>query len=132
MTGGAASTPLIPASWGEVIDKLTILEIKRERIADAAALANVGRERDALEAVVASQLPVADGIAALRDGLRALNGQLWDVEDAIRECEHRRDFGESFIALARSVYTLNDERARLKRAINLATASGLIEEKSYR
>lgn len=125
-------TPLVPASWGEVIDKITILEIKNQRIASAPALANIRRELDALEAVVAAQLDVTAGIAALREQLRDVNMRLWDIEDAIREHEQRQDFGPGFIALARAVYYHNDERAALKRRVNIDSGSGLVEEKSYR
>lgn len=124
-------TPLIPASWGEVIDKITILEIKNQRIGSAPALVNIRRELAALEAVVIARLAVTPGIAALRDQLRDVNIRLWDIEDAIREHEQRQDFGESFIALARAVYHHNDERAALKRRVNIDSGSGLVEEKSY-
>jgi hypothetical protein len=126
------SAPLIPVSWGEVIDKATILEIKRERIRDGLAVANVRRELDAINKVVAADLVMTDELRELRGALAEVNAVLWDVEDSIRECEHRNDFGDQFIQLARSVYRHNDERARLKRLINLRTSSGLIEEKSYR
>ena len=98
-------TPLVPASWGEVIDKITILEIKNQRIASEPALVNIRRELGALEAVVTAQLDVTPEIAALRDRLRDVNTRLWDIEDAIREHEQRQDFGASFIALARAVYS---------------------------
>lgn len=121
----------IPASAGEVIDKLTILEIKLERIADAAKRANVAREAEALSAAwrgaVADEAPVAELVA----GLREVNGRLWDIEDELREHERRGDFGEAFVRLARSVYHTNDRRAALKREINLRLGSALVEEKSY-
>lgn len=126
----ATAAPLVPAAWGEVIDKITILEIKDARIADPAALANVRRELDALNAVAAG-LDLTDAVAEARASLRAVNAALWDIEDAIREHEQRQDFGASFIALARAVYQRNDERAALKRRINLLSGSALIEEKSY-
>jgi hypothetical protein len=124
------AAPLVPAAWGEVIDKITILEIKNARIAGTAALANVRRELAALNAVAAS-LDLTDALAEAREQLRAVNIALWDIEDAIREHEQRQDFGESFIALARAVYQRNDERAALKRRINLLSGSALVEEKSY-
>lgn len=121
----------IPASAGEVIDKLTILEIKLERIADAAKRANVAREAEALSAAWRAAVPdearVAEPIAALRE----VNRRLWDVEDELREHERRGDFGEAFVALARSVYHTNDRRAALKREINGRLGSTLVEEKSY-
>jgi len=127
-----ARIPLIPASWGEVIDKITILEIKSARISSEDALANVRRELNALTAVIDADLTMTEEIGDLRQRLREINSALWDVEDRIRECDHRGDFGTEFVALAQSVYRHNDERAQLKRLINLATASGLVEEKSYK
>ena len=123
--------PQVPASWGEVIDKLTILEIKRERIADAAARENVARELAQLAAVCEAGLAMTAPLLALREALRDINTRLWEIEDDIRDCERRQDFGEAFVRLARAVYHSNDERARLKRAINAATGSALVEEKSY-
>jgi Family of unknown function (DUF6165) len=122
-------TLLAPVSWGELIDKITILEIKAARIADAAKLANVKRELQALTVVRDSQGTAPAEIAA---ELRQVNEQLWDIEDLIRECEQRGDFGAAFIDLARSVYKTNDRRAALKRKINDAMGSELVEEKSYR
>jgi hypothetical protein len=123
--------PLVPAAWGEVIDKITILEIKNQRITGSPALANIRRELDALNDVVAAELALTARIAALRDQLRDVNLRRWDIEDALREHEQRQDFGPGFIALARAVYQHNDERAALKRRINLESGSSLIEEKSY-
>lgn len=121
----------VPVSWGELLDKITILEIKAERIADAAKRANVGRELTALctvrDASGADLSVVADAVS----GLRAVNETLWDVEDAIRLHEHRGDFGPGFVELARRVYVTNDERARLKRVVNDVLGSELVEEKSY-
>ena len=123
--------PLVPVSWGEVIDKITILEIKDARIASAPALANIRRELAALRAVVAASLPMTATLAGLRDALHAVNAELWDIEDAIREEEHRQEFGAEFVRLARAVYRRNDERARLKRLVNEESGSPLVEEKSY-
>lgn len=121
----------VPVSFGELIDKLTILEIKLERFADPGKRANVEREYQALcatwEQVPQSRLD----IAGLRAALKAVNGRLWQIEDSVREHEARKDFGPAYIELARSVYLNNDERARLKRQINLALGSALVEEKSY-
>ena len=122
-------TLLAPVSWGELIDKITILEIKAARIADAAKLANIRRELQALIAVRDAQ---GTAPAALVAELSQVNEQLWDIEDRIRECEQRGDFGAAFIELARSVYKTNDRRAALKRKINDAMGSELVEEKSYR
>jgi Family of unknown function (DUF6165) len=122
----------VPVSVGELLDKLTILAIKLERIADPAKRQNIAREREALEAVVAAQgLRGADGVAALERELRAVNEQLWDVEDQIREHERQQRFDDAFIALARAVYRTNDQRAHLKRRINALSGSELMEEKSY-
>ena len=120
----------VEISPGELLDKLTILEIKAARITDAAKLANVGREQATLAAAAAG-LPAADGLAALRDDLKAVNERLWDIEDEIREHERRGDFGDGFVALARAVYVTNDRRAALKRQINELLNSDIAEEKSY-
>jgi hypothetical protein len=113
------------------MDKITILEIKSERIKSPSQLKNIAHELEALRAVQLHEIEraVLDKISA---ELKRVNAQLWDVEDAIRDCEARSDFGEPFIALARAVYRLNDERSRLKKAINLASGSRIVEEKSYR
>ena len=122
--------PSVPVSWGELLDKITILEIKRERIARAEARANVAHEHSLLQRIGAGVLAV-DGIAAMFGRLKSVNQDLWDIEDAIRHQEAARAFGAEFVRLARSVYRKNDERAALKREINLALESELIEEKSY-
>ena len=120
----------VPVSPGEVIDKITILEIKSERIADEAKLANVRRELTLLETTWAEAAPPVD-IQAERANLKKVNEALWDIEDAIRIEEKQRRFGERFIELARSVYVRNDERAAVKRRINEKLGSELVEEKSY-
>ena len=122
---------LVPISVGELMDKITILEIKSERIKDPGQLANVRRELGALRAIRFDK-PDRAALDELCAGLKRVNAKLWDVEDAIRECDARGDFGETFVDLARAVYRLNDERARLKKAISLASGSGFIEEKSYK
>jgi hypothetical protein len=113
------------------MDKITILEIKSERIKNPSQLENVVHELKALRAVRLGEMDrvMLDKLSA---ELKRVNATLWDVEDAIRDCEARGDFGDRFIELARAVYRLNDERARLKKAINLASGSQLFEEKSYR
>jgi hypothetical protein len=120
---------LVPISAGELMDKITILEIKSERIKNPEQIGNIARELAALRAVAERlrQNPLQQPIAALK----AVNSKLWDVEDDIRECEARADFGPRFIELARAVYRLNDERARLKRTINEISGSRYVEEKSY-
>lgn len=120
-----------PVSYGELIDKITILEIKSERMSDPAKLANVANELDALNRTWAADPAAAVDIADLRDRLRAVNEALWDIEDRIRLKEKAKAFDAEFIELARSVYIRNDERAALKREINLKLGSTLIEEKSY-
>ena len=126
---GDPSRPLVPVSWGELFDKISILEIKSERIKARAALANVRRERDALNAV-ASQVRRA-GLARLRQALRKVNEALWEIEDRIRAKEGEQAFDAGFIALARSVYRTNDKRAEIKRKINDLLGSALVEEKHY-
>ncbi|MFN8828258.1 MAG: DUF6165 family protein [Labrys sp. (in: a-proteobacteria)] len=120
-----------PVSWGELADKITILEIKAERIEDMAKRANVQRELDLLREKMALA-PDRPGLTALVDGLRAVNLELWVIEDDIRDCERAKDFGARFIALARAVYQTNDRRAALKKDINLLLGSGIVEEKSYK
>jgi hypothetical protein len=122
----------VPVSFGELIDKITILEIKSERIEDAAKLANVRRELDALNAVWTASPVAGTDIAALRADLKAVNERLWAIEDDIRMKEAAQAFDAGFIQLARSVYFENDERARLKRELNTALGSSLVEEKSYK
>jgi hypothetical protein len=122
---------LIPVSAGELIDKITILRVKAARI-DAAKLANVQKELTLLEAVAARDLAAVPGLGALSAELEAVNAILWDVEEGKRDCERRGDFGEAFVALARQVYKDNDRRAAIKRRINEAAGSDLVEEKSYR
>jgi hypothetical protein len=122
---------LIPVSAGELVDKLTILRVKAARI-DPSKRVNVEKERVLLEAVAARELAAVPGLEALTAELEAVNAALWDVEEGKRDCERRQDFGPAFIALARRVYHENDRRAAIKRRINDAAGSDLIEEKSYR
>lgn len=120
-----------PVSYGELIDKITILEIKSRRIADPAKLANVRNELDLLNATWANDAASQTDIAAERARLLAVNELLWDIEDKIRLKERAQAFDQEFIELARSVYFRNDERAAFKREINLKLGSQLVEEKSY-
>jgi tetratricopeptide (TPR) repeat protein len=120
-----------PCSLGELIDKITILRIKAERIREEEKLANVRRELALLERLAGEDGAIGPSIDLLADRLAEVNARLWDIEDAIRTCERKGDFGPRFIALARSVYGENDVRAALKRAINTLANSPLIEEKSY-
>ena len=121
----------VPISVGELVDKVTILEIKSENIGDAAKLANIRRELDALTAVLKPALAATPALAPLKAELRAINETLWKIEDDIRDCERNRDFGAAFVALARGVYRTNDRRAATKRKIDELTGSELLEEKSY-
>jgi hypothetical protein len=122
---------LVPISVGELIDKIVILEIKSERIKNANQLANIANELGALRAVRLGDVDRAR-LDALSAELKRVNAKLWEVEDSIRECDARGDFGDDFIELARAVYRFNDERARLKKAINVESGSRLVEEKSYK
>ncbi|MFO1159366.1 MAG: DUF6165 family protein [Reyranellaceae bacterium] len=123
-------TPTIPVSWGELIDKITILEIKRERLKDEQARANVVHEMELLTAVAGPTLSRPD-LATLKRTLRALNEVLWDVEDELRRLEAAQRFDDRFVTLARSVYRENDRRAAIKRQINQLLDSEIIEEKGY-
>ena len=120
----------IPVSWGELIDKITILEIKSERISDPAKLANVRKELDLLKSRLGNRAGQPD-VSRLTDTLRDVNGALWDIEEEIRACENAGDFGSRFVELARAVYITNDKRAELKRELNMTLDSDLVEEKSY-
>jgi tetratricopeptide (TPR) repeat protein len=128
----ALPAPRVDVSWGELIDKITILEIKSERLSNPAAIDNVRRELGLLATVASNPAVLAADIQQHRSALRNINEKLWDVEDAIRDCEARQAFDENFTRLARSVYMLNDERGRIKHAINAALKSLLVEEKQYR
>src|SRR5579863_2280163 len=121
----------VPIATGELIDKITILEIKVERIADPTKIANVRVELALLCQRRDATLAPDTGLDVLVARLKAVNERLWDLEDQIRDCDRRQDFGPGFVTVARSIYRANDERAALKREINLATGSQLIEEKSY-
>ncbi|QEU06905.1 DUF6165 family protein [Paracoccus yeei] len=130
MTLEPHTAPLVPVSWGELLDKITILEIKADRIEDAAARANVARELALLREIAAPVLP-QPGLAALIEALRSINCALWEIEDAIRARDAAARFDAEFIRLARAVYLTNDERAALKRKINVLLRSVMVEEKSY-
>ena len=121
----------VPISVGELVDKVTILEIKSEKIADAGKRANIGRELAALAGVLAPLLAATPALAPLKAELRTINEALWQIEDDIRDCERQRDFGAPFVALARAVYHTNDRRAATKRKIDELMGSDLVEEKSY-
>jgi uncharacterized protein YukE len=122
---------LVPVSFGELLDKIAILQIKSERMQDPAKLANVRKELEALSATWLEHPAASHDILELRAALKAVNERLWEIEDDIRHCERRQDFGAEFIRLARAVYHENDERAAIKKQINLALGSAYVEEKSY-
>jgi hypothetical protein len=121
----------IEVSLGELIDKLTILEIKLDRICDAHKRRNVETEHAALRAAYEAHMPGSATLGTLVDTLREVNLRLWTIEDDIRDCERRQEFGPAFVALARSVYLNNDRRSELKCEINALLGSKLREEKSY-
>jgi hypothetical protein len=123
--------PCVPVSWGELIDKITILEIKLARLRATDALANARTEHDALAAALTPLGAFPAELERLRADLVTVNTRLWDIEDAIREHEARSDFGAGFIALARSVYRENDMRGQLKREISTLLGSAIVEEKQY-
>jgi len=116
---------------GELIDKITILEIKSERMTDAAKLENVRIELATLATARDAAILFSAELADLTGELKKINEQLWEIEDDIRDCEREKDFGEKFVELARLVYKSNDRRAALKRDINMLLGSHLVEEKSY-
>lgn len=122
----------VPVSVGEVIDKITILRIKKRMISDVEKRSNVEKELNTLEHAVIAHVDIAaDDIATLVADLHDVNLKLWQIEDDIRDCERDQCFDDRFVQLARSVYFTNDERARIKREINQLLGSALIEEKSY-
>ena len=121
----------VPVSYGELIDKITILEIKSQHISDAAKLANVRKELDLLAATWSADPASATDISAEKAELLAVNQALWTIEDDIRIKEKAKAFDQEFIELARAVYVTNDKRAAIKREINLRLGSALVEEKSY-
>ncbi|MGN6153560.1 MAG: DUF6165 family protein [Lysobacteraceae bacterium] len=122
---------LVPVSFGELLDKIAILQIKSERMSDPAKLANVRNELAALDATWNAHPAAAQDIADLRAALKTVNERLWVIEDDIRLKEKAQAFDDEFVRLARSVYFENDERARIKKDINLALGSAYVEEKSY-
>jgi hypothetical protein len=121
----------IPVSFGEAADRITILTIKNERIRDAAKLDNVRKELALISDAFFANVARAAGFDALFAELKNVNETLWRIEDDIRVCENKADFGEAFVALARAVYQTNDRRAEIKRAIDELLGSELREEKSY-
>lgn len=127
----ATATVKVDIAPGELIDKITILEIKIERITDPAKLANVRIELKTLEHARDASLASSPELNDLTKQLKAINEQIWDIEDQVRDCEREKEFDEKFVELARLVYKSNDKRAALKREVNLLLGSRLVEEKSY-
>ncbi|MBL8690542.1 MAG: hypothetical protein JNL04_15675 [Rhodospirillaceae bacterium] len=125
-------TLVAPVSWGELIDKITILEIKLAKLGPGPQLDNVRREFDALAAVRDRNAPSPEAWREIAGELKAINEALWKIEDDIRECEREKRFDAEFIELARSVYRTNDKRAAAKRRLNDRMGSVLVEEKLYR
>ena len=123
--------PLIPISWGELFDKITILQIKSEKILSPASLKNIDRELKQLSLVFDKAFAENSLALELAEELKEINSRLWDIEDRIREKEKKKVFDNEFIQLARNVYIKNDQRSVIKRTINEAFGSELIEEKSY-
>ena len=124
-------TPLIPVSWGELFDKITILEIKIENLQEKNALNNVKTEHDQLNTIYNNNFLIDEIARVLFNDLKEINQKLWDIEDKIREKEKSKKFDKEFIELARSIYFTNDERSRIKRSINETFGSKITEEKSY-
>ena len=122
---------LVPTAPGELIDKLTILRLKSEKMTDPEKLMNVRHEMAVLQKTADDAVEMSDALRGLWNVLYAINADLWVIEDDIRACEAKRDFGPGFVALARAVYVTNDERARIKKEINLLLGSAIVEEKSY-
>ena len=122
---------LIPISPGELLDKMTILQIKAERITDPVKVANVKTELDMLSKVWNESVESDEVIKALGAELKSINARLWEIEDDIRDEERNCRFGERFVELARAVYVTNDERAEAKKKVNLHLKSTIVEEKSY-
>lgn len=128
---GEAEAILIEVGPGELIDKITILRIKAERMSDPAKLAHVRHELAVLDAARRAHIPETADLVRLEAALKSVNEALWVIEDDIRQCEAEKDFGAKFVALARAVYKQNDRRAGLKKDINTLTGSPIVEEKSY-
>jgi hypothetical protein len=123
--------PLLPVAWGDVFDKLTILHIKAEKLHDAAKVANVNKERLAIEDVMGDTQRFPLELQALVAQLQGINEALWAIEENKRDCERRQVFDQGFVELARQVYLVNDQRAAIKRKINDLLGSAIVEEKSH-
>ena len=122
----------VPISPGELVDKITILEIKKEFIDDINKLKNINNEYDLLMQIYSNDVSKTDGVDSLKSKLKNINLSLWKIEDDIRDCERDKIFKERFVQLARDVYFTNDKRSKVKLEINLLLNSSLVEEKSYK
>lgn len=122
----------VPISPGELVDKITILEIKKEFIKENSKLKNINLEYDLLMKIYDDQVSNTEGVLELKNKLKKINLKLWKIEDDIRDCERDKSFSDVFINLARSVYFTNDDRSKIKLEINLLLNSDLVEEKSYK
>jgi len=122
----------VPISPGELVDKITILEIKKEFIDDINKLKNIKHEYDLLMQIYSNDVSQTDGVDSLKSKLKNINLSLWKIEDDIRDCERDKIFNERFVKLARDVYFTNDKRSKVKLEINLLLNSSLVEEKSYK
>jgi hypothetical protein len=127
----ARRPPTVEVSWGELFDKITILEIKQQRLSSSGAIDNVRKELAALNRAAASLDPAPSGLEALKQDLKSINAMLWDIENRTRAKEAAKSFDAEFVELTRSVYLNNDKRAGIKRRINELLNSGLVEEKQY-
>jgi hypothetical protein len=127
----AAPVIRVEVAPGELLDKWSILTIKSERIADPAKLANIHAELAVVDATRREHIPQTSGLNELLGELKEVNERLWDIENAIRDCEKRQDFGSEFISLARAVYQTNDRRSAIKRRINELLGAKFREEKEY-
>ena len=122
---------LVPISPGELLDKITILEIKSERMSDEEKIANVRLELDLLNSTWSERVTADDTVIRIHAQLKRINEALWEIEDDIRDKERLREFDERFVELARSVYFTNDKRAAAKKELNTHLGSEIVEEKSY-
>jgi hypothetical protein len=123
----------VEISNGELLDKISILEIKLDKIKDKDKLVNIQKEFNELNPLCNELFKIYGGELQVHYlALAKINGQLWDIEDWVRDCEHEKRFDKEFVELARSVYITNDKRSEVKKIINIVTNSGLIEEKSYK
>lgn len=130
-TSSWPANPSVPVSWGELLDKVTILEIKERRLRSPDAIANVARELELLRAAASPAHAASPHLDRLKDALHDVNEMLWDIEDRIRAKEADKTFDSEFVELARAVYIQNDRRGDLKRRINALMNSELVEEKQY-